>query len=336
MRRTYLLLFLGIPLLQMLPGCSAPPDFWAEAKSNQKRVLVSFPPLYAITTAIAGEDAYALSMLTGTGPHEYDPAPNDLIKLNKADLFIYNGLSLDDAFVHRMLQSHRNKGLAVLNVGAALEKEDHEREEKKEPGILIDNDEKEHDHGDHKHKHGEHDPHVWLGPDQAMFMTEIIAAKLVEIDPEHKKGYEKRKTEFLKELQKLKADGLEKLKDKKNKSIVTTHEAFGYFAKAFDVKIVGSIQLRPGMDPDAVKMKELIELCQKDKVRVIAKEPQYSGAPAEALKRNLKAKGVEVEIIDLDPLETAPVAAGKKYNPDPGYYLKKMRENIDTLAKALP
>src|ERR1700722_18049843 len=115
MRRAYLLLLLGIPLLALFGGCSPPPDFWEEAKPKQKRVLVSFPPLYAITYAVAGEDTYVLSMLTGKGPHDYDGAATDLFMLNKADLLIYNGLTLDDTFVKRMRNSHSNKNLAVLN-----------------------------------------------------------------------------------------------------------------------------------------------------------------------------------------------------------------------------
>jgi zinc transport system substrate-binding protein len=343
MRRSYLLLLLGIPLLAFLKGCSPPPDFWQEAKPNQKRVLVSFPPLYAITHAVAGDDAYVLSMLTGKGPHDYDGAATDLFMLNKADLLIYNGLTLDDVFVDRMLKSHRNKSLAVLNVGAVLEKEDRERDEKNEklkdklPDILLPTGGEEHVHKDgEQHQHGAHDPHVWLGPDQAILMTETIAAKLGEIDPDHRKNYDKRAAKFIEELKKLKDDGRDLLKDKKHKNIITMHEAFQYFAQGFGVKIVGTIQLKPGMDPDAAKMKELIELCKKHDVKVIAVEPQYSRASAESLQRSLKAKGLEVAIVELDPLETSPVPAGKKHNPDPGYYLQKMRENVAALAKALP
>ncbi len=329
MRRAYLLLLLGIPLLA-LTCCSPPPDFWDEAKPGQKRVLVSFPPLYAITYAVAGDDAYVLSLLTGgKGPHDYDGAATDLFMLNKADLLIYNGLTLDDTFVNRMRDSHTNSKLAVLNVGEELEEEHH--------ALLLGGDGQEHVHADgSKHKHGEHDPHIWLGPDQAIAMTEIIAAKLGDIDKEHKDAYKKRAAKFIDELRKLKAEGRAALKDKKNKNIVTMHEAFKYFADAFGVKIVDTIQLRPGMDPDAVKMARLIELCRKDGVRVIATEPQYARGPAETLQASLKEKGIDVRIVELDPLETADVEKGKKHNPDPGYYLKKMRENIATLAKALP
>ena len=79
-------------------ACTPAPNYWKEAKPGQKKILVSFPPLYSITQAIAGEDAYVLCMLTSQGPHDYDGSPTDAYKVSKADLFIYNGLTLDDAF----------------------------------------------------------------------------------------------------------------------------------------------------------------------------------------------------------------------------------------------
>jgi zinc transport system substrate-binding protein len=330
MRRSYLFI---LPCLTLLPvaffGCGPTPNFWVEAKPNQKKILVSFAPLYAITHAVAGEDAYVLSMLTAQGPHDYDGAPTDLFKVNKADLFIFNGLTLDDQFVDKMMRNHKNDALRTLNVGQILEK--------KHRDLLLHGGQ-EHDHGDGvKHKHGDHDPHLWLGPQQAIEMTKIIATKLAEIDPTNEKGYQARADKFIEELKKLEADGKAAFKDKKNKKIITMHEAFGYFADAFGLDIVEAIQKKPGMDPDAVSISKLIRLCrQKDGPRVIAVEPQYSKAQAEALQRTLKDDGIHVVIVTLDPLETAEIPPGKKFNPDPDYYLKEMRKNIDTLAKALP
>ena len=77
-----------------------------------------------------------------------------------------------------------------------------------------------------------------------------------------------------------------------------------------------------------------MKTCKDHNVHVIAIEPQYSKAQAEALKNQLAKLGVTVELVEVDPLETAPAAANK-LDPDPAYYVHKMRENIDNLAKAL-
>lgn len=322
MRRTYLLLCL---VVLVLPGCAKVPDFWADAKPTQKKILVSFPPLYCITHAVAGDDAYVLCMLTAEGPHEYQGAPTDAIKADKADLYICNGLTLDDDFSSYLLRNRRKRSLATLNIGAVMEEKHHE--------LLLGG--KDHVHADGGvHKGGEHDPHIWLGPKRAIVMTEIIAAKLAEIDPAGAKGYEKRGAAFIAKLKELQAYGQAAFAGKKHKKIITMHQAFDYFLDEFGME-AAAIQMAPGADPDAARMAELQRLCQKEKIGVIAVEPQYSHAQAEALQRDLKHHGLDIKIVTLDPLETAPVV-DRKNNPDPNYYLIKMRENIDTLAKALP
>jgi ABC-type Zn uptake system ZnuABC Zn-binding protein ZnuA len=280
-------------------------------------------------------------LLTSRGPHGYEHSFHDLSKLKEADLLIYNGLTLDDEFVDKMLRVNKNKTLVTLSVGEEIKKAD----EKAKPADKLlrkgdgDAHDHKHDHKDgkhehaHDHKHGPHDPHLWLGPKQARAMTEIIADKLAALDPPNAAKYKKRAAAFVKEIDDLEAHAKAKFDDK-HVHMVTMHESFGYFAEAYGLEIVGSIQRIPGLDPDLATRQRLVELCKKENVSVIAVEPQYSQAQAESLQTTLKKAGVDVAIVVLDPLETCDVERGKT-NPDPGFYLKKLRENIDTLAKAL-
>jgi len=323
--------------LASLQGCTPQANFWEEAKAGQKKILVSFPPLYAITKEIAGDDAYVLCLLNTKGPHDYDGGPTDLPKVNKADLFIYNGLSIDDTFANRMLKNNRNRTLSVLNVGEVLDDKHHNlllhtKPHEHEPG------KKDDDH--HGHDHGDHDPHIWLGPMQAVAMTNIIAAKLAEIDPAHAEGYKVRAKKFVEELHKIKVMGDELFKGKEEANIVTMHEAFGYFGQRKNfpiIKIVATIQTAPGVDPDPANMLRLAKICREKNVKVIAVEPQYSAQQANKLQEKLKRdNNIDVKIIMLDPLETVDRLPEGKLNPDASYYLTKMKKNIETLAKALP
>jgi zinc transport system substrate-binding protein len=326
MRRTYLLLWLAVLTLPFFfAGCAKLPDFWADARPTQKKVLVSFPPLYCLTHAVAGDDAFVLCMLTTQGPHDYHGVPTDPLKTEKADLYICNGLELDDNFSLYLMKNRRKNPLPILNVGAVLEEKHHD--------LLLGG--KDHVHEDGEvHKAGEHDPHVWLGPKRAIVMTEIIAAKLAEIDPANAKGYQKRAAEFIAKLKELQAYGQAAFAKKKDKKIITMHQAFDYFLGEFGME-AAAIQMAPGADPDAARMAALAALCKKEKISVIAVEPQYSHSQAEALRRDLKQHGLDITIITLDPLETAEPVKGK-FNPDPDFFLDKMRANIDRLAKALP
>jgi ABC-type Zn uptake system ZnuABC Zn-binding protein ZnuA len=167
-----------------------------------------------------------------------------------------------------------------------------------------------------------------------MAMTRLIADKLAEIDPPHAKNYQKRAEAFIAKLKELEAYGQDKLKGR-HVHIVTQHESLDYFADAFGLEIVGSIQTLPGMDPDAASLAKLVKLCKEKKAALIAVEPQYSKTQAELLQETLKKAGVDAKIVTIDPLETAEIAEGSR-NPDPGYYLKTMRKNIDTIVEALP
>ena len=98
------------------------------------------------------------------------------------------------------------------------------------------------------------------------------------------------------------------------------------------VRFAGSPEALAGTKRDAqTQQAKLIGLCKNEGVRVIAVEPQYPDAMAKNLQAELGRAGVQVKIITLDPIETVP---RDKLTPD--LYSKKMRENIDTLAQALP
>jgi zinc transport system substrate-binding protein len=323
-------------------GCSRAANPWKDAKPGQKKVLVTFPALYCLTQPIAGDDAYVLCFLSTQDPHEYAShiSPADAQKARGADLLISNGLGLDDKFVERMLARHKVLNLEVgealpedmlLDLGKEDEHDhDHNHGEKGEKGEKADKAEKD----DHHH-HGAHDPHVWLGPPQAMKAADAIAAKLGEIDKDHAEDYKRRAEKLKGELQKLWDDGRQQFAAKKGRRILTMHESTGYFAKAFGLEVVGSIQPQPGQDPDAAWMAQLQKLCKDKHVDVITYEPQYSKAQPDLLQKQLNGRGVDVRLAEFDTLETAPLAAGG-VNPDPGYYFEKMRANIDNLAKAMP
>jgi ABC-type Zn uptake system ZnuABC Zn-binding protein ZnuA len=317
----------------VLAGCSPAPDPWKQAKEGQKRILTTFVPLYCLTHAIAGDDAYVACLLTAEGPHEYEFSPTDGVKARKADLLIYNGLGLDDKFVKRISASQpANTTLSMLNVGGTLPE-----------SLLRDmGEEDEHDHQDHKdhkdHKHDGHhheafDPHVWLGPEQAMAMVDAIAKKMADVDFNHKDGYAKRAAQLTDELKKLHEYGKDKFKNKKNRRVLSMHDSFGYFADGFGLESAGSIQAQPNVNPDAARLSELAQRCRKKNVGAITYEPQYSKAQAELLQQQLTKLGLDVRLAEFDPIETA---EGKDGNPDPKIYLETMRANIDKLDKALP
>ncbi len=298
-------------------SCRKADPIWPE--QGKLRVLVSFPPLYCFAKNVAGDDADVRCLLTTKGPHDYNPDHKDIQMARGADLVLINGLELDE-FVIKLAGKNEDK---IVKIAEAIPQK--QRLAMKEGGLV---------HGDHVHPHGDHDPHVWLGPAQAKVMVERIAAELSARDLGNKKGYQERAQAYLQKLDQLQKDGAAAFKNKKNRRFITTHESLGYFAQAFDLEIVGSIQPQAGVEGNVKEITKLMELCKAKQVAVIAVEPQYSKGPAQYLRQLLGNLGVTVQLVEVDPLETVPTTDNNG-NPDPDFYLQQMRRNIDDLAKAL-
>src|SRR5687767_11818564 len=98
--------FLGVSLLS---GCTRSADPWASAAPGQKRVLTSFTPLYCFTANVAKGHAQVQCLTTAEGPHDYAATPADALKVAGADLFVINGLELDDRFAENLLKMGRTK-----------------------------------------------------------------------------------------------------------------------------------------------------------------------------------------------------------------------------------
>lgn len=305
-------------------GCSFKPntpDPWATAGSKPK-VLVTFPPLHSFAAAVAGDDA-VVKCLSTTGVHgDADATPAKLELARGCQVFIVNGLKLEGPVVKKLEQSSGNPNWKILDLGSKIDKK------------WLNYGTCHHDHGDGKPHVHDFDPHIWLGIRHAKKMVETIRDELKALDPSHADNYDRRATEYLAKLDQLQADGKALLKDKKEKNILSFHDALGYFAESYGVEIAEVIEVNPGVEPSSDKLNELIETCRKEKVRVIAVEPQYPSKTSAKLIRDAlrgnKANPVDAEFVEIDPLETA-----NESDLSPELYERVMRANLANLAKVL-
>lgn len=313
-------------------GCGPAPDPWA-ATPGSPRVVVTFAPLACFVRNVGGDDVAVLALATANGPHHYEPTFEETVKLRKADLFFVNGLELDERFADRMARSSNNPRLqgadpvGYVRIGERL---------LRQKG-LVDKMAGHHGHDhhghDHGHHHGEYDPHLWLGIPQAKAMVEVIRDELKKANPAGTADYDRRAADFQGRLDRLLDEGRALLKGKKDRSLVTNHDSLHYFARSFDLKVAGVIQLQAGTDVDSAGLARLIETCKEQQVRVIATEPQFQQrGTAARVREELQRRGVnDPVIIEIDPLETA----SEEELRDPSWYEKKMRANLEALAGAL-
>jgi zinc transport system substrate-binding protein len=326
-RRKHFLNVLGLGLLAavltlVLIGCGKNPTTNESTSTHGPKVVVSFAPLYCFAKNVAGDDASVTNVMTTTGPHDFNPTESDVRLISNADIFFIIGLGLDEEQAEKMKTGSGNTNLKVIELGEKLPKdklrEGHE----------------EHAESGADHHHGKQDPHVWLSPERAVVMVNAIRDELKAADPAHAAAYDSRAAAYVAKLNDLKTYGEVKLKGKKDNRLVTFHESMTYFADDFKLDIRGVLTKKPGEEPGATQMQELIRICaDKEKpTRLIAVEPQYSTSNSgETLKKELAAKGVANPVlVEFNTLETV-----KSDELKPDWYEKEMKTNIDKLAAAL-
>lgn len=327
----------ALVLAVSFPGCTKSTPVWNN-RGGPPRVVVTIPALDNFVRNVGGDHVGVVCLCTTQGPHHYEYNAQDAMLLREADLFFAIGLTLDDKFADPIQRESHNPRLQYVKLGESkrMEKLLLPLREEHEHGK-----EEEHAHG-HDHEHGEFDPHIWLGIPQAIVLVEIIRDELKKADPNHGADYEKNATEYIEKLNQLHAYGKKQLKDKKNHKIIAFHESLGYFAKSFDVEIVDVIEEIPGASAGQSHLAKLAKLCLEKDIRLIAVEPQYpkENSAAASLQTTVKNKNKDIALEVIDPLETTADSGDLKDDgkelKDPTWYDKKMRQNLDNLAKALP
>ncbi len=176
-----------------------------------------------------------------------------------------------------------------------------------------------------KHVHGELDPHLWLNAENVKYYVDVIAEKLSEIDPKNKNNYDKNATEYKEKLDKLHHRLLEEVKQIpiENRQLVTTHDSFGYFAKAYGVKVAGFVTPNPSTQPSVAERKKLTETIHNLKVKAVFLEPNII-AKSSVLKQIADEQGVKVCSIWSDT-----------FTDNITNYIQMMDANIKSMKKCL-
>ena len=290
-----LLLVLSIALV----GCGGANQTAEKKPAEPFRIVTSFYPMYVatinITDGVDGVEVYNMTKPQTGCLHDYQLMTDDMKTLEKADAFVINGAGMED-FMDKVTE--QQKKLKVIDASRGIE--------------LIHDEE-----GDN--------PHVWLSVTDAIAQTRNIADQLKEADPTHAAQYEKNAAAYIEKLTSLKSEMHAALDNVPHKDIVTFHEAFPYFAKEFNLNIIGVVEREPGTEPTPTELQETIEQVNALPSKVLFTEPQYSPAAAETIARETGAK-----IYTLDPVVTGEATPQAK-----NAYIDTMKKNMKILQEAL-
>lgn len=146
-----------------------------------------------------------------------------------------------------------------------------------------------------KHVHGEIDPHLWQNVRNAMSYVEIMRDTLIEVDPAGAVEYSANAVAYLAELEALDAEVGRIIAEvpQSRRTLVTTHDAFGYLARAYDLRIAGFVTPNPAVEPSLAERKRLTETIRNLHVPAVFLEPNLA-ARSSTLVEVAKEQGIAV------------------------------------------
>src|SRR5262249_56250652 len=117
-RNTVMVAFFLPILSTLLLGCSKFPVGWPEKPGP--RVLASFTPIYCFAVNVAGDDAAVQCVMSSEGPHGFEVSAKDRVKVDRAGLFLINGLMLDDDIAVKMMNGTENKNIKIVSLSERI------------------------------------------------------------------------------------------------------------------------------------------------------------------------------------------------------------------------
>ena len=132
---------------------------------------------------------------------------------------------------------------------------------------------------------GESDPHIWLSPKNAEIMVKNAADGLAALYPQYTDLFTENLAALTARLEDLQQYGEEALRDLSCRELITFHDGFAYFAQAFDLTILASIEEESGSEASAKSLAEISTLVETHKIPVVFTEANGSTAGAEAIAR---------------------------------------------------
>jgi ABC-type Zn uptake system ZnuABC Zn-binding protein ZnuA len=295
-----LALVLGAATLGACGGDEAPDA----GERTKLRVVATTTQIGDMARNVAGEDAEVTTILTpNADAHDYEPTPTDAEAVSSAQVVLVNGLDLDPWIDGVVASSGTSAKPVVVSEGVTLLPGDEESPEG--------------------------DPHVWFDPANAEVMVNRIAAAMSSAQPSAAAAYRANADAYITQITTLDGELEERMASvpKAQRVIVTDHDAFGYLAKRYEVRVLGAAipSQATTAEPNAKEITELIALIEKEKAPVVFPEASVNAGLAKRIAEESGARlGGELYSDSLGP-------AGSGADT----YLSMMRTNVEAMVAGM-
>jgi zinc/manganese transport system substrate-binding protein len=251
----------------LLGACGSDSDPGSDASVS---VVATTAHVADLVRSVGGERVDVRGLLaTGADPHGYEPRPSDAASIAEAAVVFKSGGEID-AWLDEL----------VDNAGGDAEVVE-----------LIDS--VETIEGDEEHA-DEADPHWWQDPRNAVLAVGAIRDALTEADPEGRATYKRNAAAYTRALRRLDSEIAACVAEVPagKRKLVTTHDSLGYFARRYDLEVIGSVipSLSTQAQPSAGDIAELVEQVQDEGVEAVFPEAGVSQRLERALSREAGAE----------------------------------------------
>ena len=293
-----------------------------QSQSEEKiKIIATLFPQYDFAKQIGGDKVEVSLLLTpGTETHTYEPTPQDIINVNKADLYIYTGKYMEpwSDKIANSITSDTEVLDASKNINLINE------EQFEEEHNTTDINEEEHDNSHHH----EYDPHIWLNPQNAIGMVKNIEKELCSIDPQNKEYYQKNAENYIKQLTNLDNEIETTIKEsKKNKIAFGGTFAYAYFIQRYNLQYVSAYDsCGENSEPSVTKVKEVIDYMKENDINVIFYQELSAGKIADTISKETGATKLVFHTIHNASQEE--INNGETY-------ISLMQKNLQNLKQAL-
>lgn len=282
----------------------------APVPSTKLKIVCTVGMITDVAQTIAGEHANVIGLMgPGVDPHLYKVSHGDVEKLSTADLVLYNGLHLEGKMADVLVQMARERDVVPVSKGI--------------PDSLL----REPPEFD-----GHYDPHIWMDALIWRYCINTMSDEISKLRPQFATEFKHRADSLAGLCTELSKEGVQLFNSipKEQRVLITAHDAFGYFGRAFDVEVHGLQGISTATEYGVADVTNLVNLITSRKVKAVFVESSVPTKPLEAVIAGCKSQGHDVKIGGTLYSD----AMGAAGTPD-GTYIGMIRHNINTIYEAL-
>ena len=266
---------LALAVVALAAACASEGE---PADGEKLRVVTTVSPITSLAENVGGTRIRLEGVVPeGTNSHTFSPAPSVAVTLTEADLFIANGLFLEEPTIE-MAEANLKDGAVILTLADKAISEDE---------WVFDFSFPESD--------GHPNPHLWTSPPLALRYAELIRDALVELDPDNRDYYDENLDALRERIEDLDgriARAVETVPPA-NRKLLTYHDSFPFFGPRYGLAIIGAVQPSDFTEPSAREVASLIDQIREAQVPAIFGSEVFPSPVMEQIAREGGAEFVD-------------------------------------------